>query len=62
MAIEAMLTVGIGALATVITVMWKRMMKFVKSLEERLKIAEDRLDVCENDRLDLWQKIAGSKK
>lgn len=61
MAIEAALTVGIGALATVVTVLWRRIMGFVRGLEERLKIAERRLDDCENDRLELWRQIAEKK-
>lgn len=51
MLLESALTTGIVALAGVVGILWKRVSKSFKSVE-------DRLDQCEQDRAQLWKRLA----
>lgn len=58
MAMEAALTVGITALATVVTVLWRKLSRFYHDHENRLRVTESELKICQKDRLALWQELA----
>jgi hypothetical protein len=50
MLLESALATGVVSLAAVVGVLWKRVSKSFKSVE-------DRLDQCEQDRAQLWKKL-----
>jgi len=53
-----MLIGACATLGTVIGVLWKQMLSHFKGIDEKLEKTQEALEVCQDDRLQIWQAIA----